>query len=520
LPESLPQSHAEASRGTTALDRLLFCLTVLATLALSLTFSANRLMWNDEFLSFVGDSLPTARQVVDVQLHTPISLDPPAYHLLSHFAMGVFGRGAIALRLPALCGFLLMEFALFALVRRVAGGRAAVIASVFPLMTASFRYSAEGRPYGLLLGLYASAFACWLIASRGERMRPWALAGLAASIAVAITSHYFGVLIVIPVAVAELARVRERGKWDTGMAAAIVVGFLALGIDVPFQKGLAPYRTHYYITKVSVHAVTQGYRELFIRYTTWPIPVQKVIALVMVVLTVALLVAAWRRFKARPVGESAGLWAGLAGLAMLPFFGFLLGRFVTHTMEVRYVIAALLAFAIAFALVMERRLRSNGIYVALYAVMLLVAVVVTASGIRAVRDEGRATLASRVPSPALLSALAADPGARIYTQSLGDFYTDVYYGDPALRGRFALLYDEPREVGALHHNTNAVTAVYMERFTTLPMVPYADFLAKPHPLLLDYGSGWEWVKKDLETTGVPLAPVGPAMGGELYRVGK
>ena len=125
-------------------------------------------MWNDEFLSFYSDGVATFKQVILVQLHHPISLDPPTYHLLSHLSMDILGRNAIALRLPALAGFLLFQLCLFFFVRRLAGDRAAIIAMAVPLLTASFRYSLEGRPYGLLLGLYALSLLCWQIATQDD----------------------------------------------------------------------------------------------------------------------------------------------------------------------------------------------------------------------------------------------------------------------------------------------------------------------------------------------------------------
>jgi 4-amino-4-deoxy-L-arabinose transferase-like glycosyltransferase len=506
---------SSAVNNASVLDRTLLIVTLLVTAALSLTLSANRLLWQDEFLSFYSDGQPTAREVVDVQLHHPISLDPPTYHLLSHFTMGVIGQSAIALRLPALVGFLLLEVALFALVRRIGGSRAGVIAALFPLLTASFRYSAEGRPYGWLLGLYAVAFACWYIAAQRMPGRWLALVGMGTSIALAITSHYFGVLILVPLVLAELVRIREQRSFDWPMASAMTAGFLDIAIDLPFQRALAPYRTHYYINSVSIRAVSQGYRELFVRYTTWPMFVQKAIALTMVIATIALIAAAWQRFRARPVSEPAALWAGLIGFAVLPFFGFLLGRFVTHTMEVRYVIATLVAFAVSVALVLQRRLMHRTFYLGLYTAMLSVAIAIGIVNISAARAETKAILASMQPSPALL---AADPNARIYVQTLGDFYLNTYYvTDPALRNRFSLLYDEPREVAILGHNTNAVTAEYMQHFTTLNMMPYDSFLQEPHPLFLHYDSSWEWVKTDLDRRGTALQPLGHTLRGELYR---
>jgi 4-amino-4-deoxy-L-arabinose transferase-like glycosyltransferase len=492
MPDGRPQIALRTPVvALTPLDRFFFATTLAVTLALALILSSNRLMWNDEFLSLYSDSVPTARGVIDVQLHHPISLDPPTYHLLSHFSMDVIGPSAVALRLPAMTGFLLMQISLFALVRRIAGVRSGIVAMLLPPLTASFRYAAEGRPYGLLLGLYAAAFACWFLASWSTGKRPFLLLGLALSIALAITSHYFGILILLPVGVAELVRTCERRKLDAGMLAALALGAASVAIILPFGRGLAPYRTHYYIKSVSVRAVTQGYRELFVRYTALPIPFQRVIAFAMLLATAALAFAALRRFRRRPAHEPASLWAGLATLALLPLFGFLVGRFVTHTMEVRYVIAALLAFAVVIAMLLERRLASRAFYIGVYATTLLAAIAIGTATIVSNAKETRTLLVGMQPSAALVDALAKSPTARIYTQSLGDFYLDTYYApDPGLRTRFSLIYDEPSEVSWFQHNA----------------------------LFLDYGSGWEWAHNDLNARRIPLQPLGPALRGQLFQI--
>ncbi|MFP5231223.1 MAG: hypothetical protein ACLGQX_01205, partial [Acidobacteriota bacterium] len=119
----------------TAGSWLLPALFLLLSATLSLLWSHVRLLWNDEFLSFYSDGVASLKQVVLVQLHYPISLDPPTYHLLSHLCMDVLGRNAIALRLPALCGFLLFQLCLFFFVRRLAGERAAIVAMAAPICT-------------------------------------------------------------------------------------------------------------------------------------------------------------------------------------------------------------------------------------------------------------------------------------------------------------------------------------------------------------------------------------------------
>ena len=497
---------------------------LILTLILSGAWSFVRLMWNDEFLSFYGDSTASLRTVWNVQLHSPISLDPPTYHLLSHLSMNLLGRNAEALRLPALLGFMLLEVCLYSLVRRLAGDRAALIAMAFPLMTASFRYSVEGRPYGLLLGLYALSLLCWYTAAakeKGPRMLP--LAGLAVAIALAITSHYFGVLVLLPVSIGELARTVQRRRFDWPLVGALTVGFASIGIVLPFQNALLPYRQHYYTSAVNLHNITQGYREIFLRYNSFPVPVQRVLALLLVVATLSLAVAAVRLFRHKAATQDralwVGLWTALLAFAALPFFGYLFGKFVTHTMEVRYVIAALIAFAVALALVLEKRLRSDAVFYGLFSGMLVVATLAAAVQIRAERHNSDAILAALTVPPALTAELETHPGERLYTQSLTDLFTNSYYAPtPLIRERITLLYNANEEVHWLGHNTNAVTAEYLQRFSPLAVSPYTQFFAQRAPLLLQYGTGWEWVGKDLQARHMLEQPLGTALNGKLLRV--
>jgi len=500
----------------------LLALFLLLSTTLSLIWSHARLLWNDEFLSFYSDGVATFKQVFLVQLHHPISLDPPTYHLLSHLCMDLIGRNAIALRLPALAGFLLFQLCLFFFVRRLAGDRSAIIALAVPILTASFRYSLEGRPYGLLLGLYALSLLCWQIASVDDdvpRSRLLPLTGLTLSIALAITSHYFGILILIPISLGELSRILIRKRLDFGVLAALALGLASVGIILPFQHALMVYRQHYYIKGVNIHDISQGYRELFIRYTTWPIPLQKLAAAVMVVLALTLAIAGCQRFKRRPASEHAYTWVALSAMALLPFFGYLFGRFVTHTMEVRYVIAALIAFAATFGIVLERRLRSNTFYYATLAIIFIAAIAINSHYIVQERHDSAAILASFQLTPEAAAALHQNPHELIYLQSLNDFYLDTYYDpDPTLRPRFSLLYGQPQEIYWLQHDTNYITAANMLTFAPLSLTSYADFLKQPHPLVILNHSGWEWIDKQLDADHTPQQHLAACLRGQLIRV--
>ncbi len=535
-----PRPDRDASLAAPDRDGLpAACGILLLTAVLALVWSHVRLMWNDEFLSFYSDSVPTLAGVLRVQTHFPISLDPPAYHLLSHLSMDAIGRNGTALRLPALGGFLLLELSLFVLVRRIAGHRAALIAMALPLCTASFRYAVEGRPYGLLLGLYAAALACWYFATQSDeafapalhtrnehappsrrslRLRWVPLLGLFLSIALAITSHYFGVLILLPVSAGELVRTLQRRRFDWPVVGVLAAGFLSIALILPGKAALAPYQRHYYTSSVNLHNVSQGYRELFVRYNTWPIPLQRVSALLLALGTVWLIVAMVRRLRRGPATEPEALWAALLGLAVLPFFGYLFGKFVTHTMEVRYVIAALIPFAVSVALLLQRRLESARFFFGAIGGVLALAVVLGFVQIHAERSNSDRILSGMAISGPLHDLLVGDATRRLYTQSLGDFFLDGFYApDPAVRQRMTLVYDEPSEVHWLRHNTNAVTAENLQQFTALPTLPYPQMLATPGALLLDYRSGWEWIGKDMCARHVFTETMGTEAGAMLFQ---
>jgi len=239
----------------------------------------------------------------------------------------------------------------------------------------------------------------------------------------------------------------------------------------------------------------------------------------MVVLALTLAIAGCQRFKRRPASEHAYTWVALSAMALLPFFGYLFGRFVTHTMEVRYVIAALIAFAATFGIVLERRLRSNTFYYATLAIIFIAAIAINSHYIVQERHDSAAILASFQLTPEAAAALHQNPHELIYLQSLNDFYLDTYYDpDPTLRPRFSLLYGQPQEIYWLQHDTNYITAANMLTFAPLSLTSYADFLKQPHPLVILNHSGWEWIDKQLDADHTPQQHLAACLRGQLIRV--
>src|ERR1700761_3176548 len=243
---------AENSTLTSSRDgtRLAALLILLVTAAVAFTWSHVKLLSQDEIFVLQTDGVSSLRELIHIQRNYPISLDPLVFHVLAHACTKIFGPTALALRLPSIFGFLLMQLCLFLATRVIAGPRAALVAMAFPALTASLFYAPEARPYGLLLGLYALAFLAWqtvtrrvpiAVSSRPEVSRSEAaverpafssrtswLITLALTIALTLNTHYFGILVLIPLCLAELVRTIQRRRLDPPMVAAILIGMAGI----------------------------------------------------------------------------------------------------------------------------------------------------------------------------------------------------------------------------------------------------------------------------------------------------
>jgi 4-amino-4-deoxy-L-arabinose transferase-like glycosyltransferase len=435
--------------------------------------------------------------------------------------MQAFGAGAFALRLPAFLGFLLMQVCLFFFVRNLAGDRAGFVAAAFPALTATLFYSVEGRPYGLMLGLYALALWCWQVASRRERNRGFALLGLALAIAATINAHYFGVLLLVPICASEFIRIIVRRRVDWPMVAAIALGIAGFAGTMPFLNAAAEFKKNYYNGgAISLHDITRAYRSIVINYTWMSLQTQHWIAIALVVFAAALLAGCIWRMTGRKVRIPAPEWVALLTLAALPFCGFLLAKYVTHSIEVRYVLSAVVAISAMVAIVVAPWLRRDWLFAIV--LVLLGAGIVGAGAlrIRAEQQKTEARMASLEFLPEVKAALAANPDGRLYIQDMGAFEEDRYYEpDPDIQARMTLVYSAENELKFNRHDTMALTAMHLQHFTWLPIVSYEALKATPgeHLFVLSH-TGWDWTDEAFAADGATVRPVDRAMAGDVAAV--
>lgn len=500
----------EESRGRTFFVILLF-----VTAALAMAWSAHRDLNQDEAFVFQTDTVATLRQLVDVQLHSPISLDPLFYHLLGFASAKAFGATAFAIRLPSILGFLLMQVCLFAFVRRIAGSVAGFVAALVPAITATLFYAQQTRPYGVLLGLSALALLAYQHSIRDQVRFRW-LSILSAALLLALNSHYFAILLLIPLYGAELVRIATGRRIDWPMLVAIAAGSTGELLTLPFQPAASQFRKHYYNAgRVTFHAVTQSYRSLFVNYTGESQHTQKVILVMLSSGALVLIASLVARARSRDLQVQIAEQVFLVLLSSLPFFGYVLAKFVTHSIEVRYILPAIIGIAALIALAVAPFFRKPQTHLPLAILCLLWLVLEGAGEVRraeGTREENRAQ-----------ALFAAPPGdGPIYVQNMGNFdELAQLIPDARLRSRMALVYSSPREIEIARHDTQSLTAEHMQHFTHFNIARYETLRAQPgQHLFLVYpqGSGWDWLLTQLQRDHATMTPLGPALQGELVSV--
>lgn len=147
------ESATVASRAVASPSRRHWLPVVVLTFvggALRLWRLDHQSLWLDEVLTVLNSKTSLFLLLTDPAVDPNI---PPLYYLLIHFILP-FGQSEVLLRLPSVMVGTLSIPILYEVVRRWAGGRAALIsAGVLTLSPFHVWYSQEARPYGLLLFL-------------------------------------------------------------------------------------------------------------------------------------------------------------------------------------------------------------------------------------------------------------------------------------------------------------------------------------------------------------------------------
>ena len=358
---SLDRLDGASERLADFLERRRTVLLGLATLlyfGLTGSIAARRPLWYDELFTQFVAGLSGPSEIWGV-MKSGLDSNPPLYHLAAHFARLAFGDGPVALRLPAMAGYWVMSLCLYRLAARRSGALFGWLALLIPITTEASKYAYEARPYGLLLGLGGLSLVFWQAATEPEERRyRLAAPGLAVVLAAALATHFYAVLLFVPLAAAELVRAVERRRLDVQIGLAFAAGASALLPLKPLIDQAKARVAGFWAKPVWANLPTTYSCEL-LSQTVLPL------------LAGAVLLALLRtnlpgKRVETDTGESEGPArtpraevVAYAGFVALPIVAMVLGKFVTGVYATRYVLPSVLGLSLLATLLASRLARGR-----------------------------------------------------------------------------------------------------------------------------------------------------------------
>jgi hypothetical protein len=294
----------------------------------------SKAFWHDELCTWIMAHQPSLAALWKA-LQNAADGNPPGFYLIERAVAQFVPNEEIAFRLPSLLGFCCVLLCLFVFIRRRSSDLVALGCTALLFLTDLVGFTAEARPYSLLV-------ACVAIAAVSYQRAPaisWMLL-MASALALSESLHYYALFMLVPFAVAEAALLikTRRVRWTVWIALALgALPFLAFW---PLLSRFGSYMSAHFWSKPSLEAALDSYGDFL------HIPSALGIAIFVVAV-----VAVWTscsehlRGEKEPAGSFHEYVFALA-LLCLPLVEFVATRLAHGGMNTRYALPAVLAIPI------------------------------------------------------------------------------------------------------------------------------------------------------------------------------
>jgi hypothetical protein len=327
-------THLEAGRDFFLISFSILFISVTSLHALS------KPLWYDELFTLYMSQLP-GMDAIWSAVKDGTDLNPPLLYMATRTAHALLGDGPVATRLPALLGFLVMLLCLFFFVARRCGAVYGFAVMLLVTVSGAYAFAYEARAYGLVLGFSGLSLLCWQWAAENQKRR-LALFGLAVSLAAALLSHCYAVLIIVPLAMAELVRSISRKRVDWPIWLCLAAASCTVVLYLPL---LAANR--FVLENVTFQPTLRLLGECY-RLLLNPLAAPVISALIIIAAV------------CRPYGGPIPLRvppheiAAAAGFVLVPLFAFIVAKLVSNVFMTRYGLTAVIGIGILFAYFMHR----------------------------------------------------------------------------------------------------------------------------------------------------------------------
>jgi len=483
-----------------------FVAVALAVLtAFSLLFAGREPFSVDEYLVRVTALSGSPTAAWHILKTAPLAVDPPLYHFLNVYCLRLFGSSEFSTRLLSVLAYTLMTFFLYRFVRRYADVFTGLSLLALCLQCGTFSYAYEARPYTLVLAADAWALVCWASIVEERPKRRLALAGLFLGIAIAVGSHWFGFLVLVPLAFSEAVRTWQKRRIDASVWGAIAAGAATALAYLPLLPAASKYKALPW-KGVAIGDISESFR-LVLEPCLYPL------ALLLITLAVARFLFSVRPPRLKALAIPIPVFACVAAFALTPFSGFVVGKLLTHAFQPRYVLLC----TIGLLIIVSMAIRDFGRRSAAWMGLTLLILVSYASFSR-YRELSGMPAGGDAAAFADASALSARPDLPVVPGDDDLFLRLEAHGPASMRDRCAFPTD-PSSVRLLHQNTNFLMTEGLRQWTELPIPDLSSFLAShPQFYVVQRGSSPGWLIQRMLEDHAEIALQGAYAGNPVYLV--
>ncbi len=464
--------------------------------------ASNSPLWFDELAALYIARLPDFDRIWRA-LTEAANVDPPFSFLITKISAQALGWTPLAVRLPAMLGYLVMMLCMFCIVRRYTTPQYALIAMLASYLTRVPAYALEGRPYGLLLGFSSLALLFWMRATQG-RNRLVSILIFCLSLAAALGSHYYAVLTFFGLAAGEAARIWARKRIDWLVLGAFALATTPLFLSLPLIRAAARMNQTGYAAP-TLQALASGMADLVF-------PLNGILIISLSVLLIFLLRFA-RDGDPRPAdtipAPAVHEWVAWTALALAPVEALVLGKLVTGIILARYFIVFIIGFSVVLAVWLYRAFqRSAFASVAFLCLCLFWFAVRITVGSR--RDNPSAQLSHLIQenNPAHLPVAVADGLRYLQLQ---------YYAPQDVRSTLAFLIEPSAALQYSGISIADMNLTGLRGVAPINVPDYSDFVHSHKSFLMLWGESG-WLPPKLNADRARIVFKGKAGVGALYTV--
>jgi hypothetical protein len=484
-------------------ENLVLTLALALVIVFSLLFAWRKPFDIDEYLVHITALAGSPAAVWNLLKTAPLSVDPPLYHFLVHYCLRIFGPSEFFTRLPSVLAYSSMCFFLYRFLRRYADVYTGLLVLALCLLCGAFPFAYYARPYALVLAADTLALFCWESLVERRPGRGIALLGLFLGIAIAVGSHWFGFLVLVPLIVGEGMRMWQTRRIDAAVWATFVAAACTALAYLPLLKAATAYRALPW-KGVALGDISASF-QLVLEPCIVPL-------LLLVILAFARSMFSSPSHEVRQPGLPTPVFVCVAAFALTPFAGFILGKLVTHAFQPRYVLFCSVGLVLLVALA-SREAMAGRVPWMVFAVFML------GGCTTFLQYHALAGIPSGGDTAALadVSVFSANASLPVVAGSDGLFLRIEAHAPVSLRQRCVFPFDQDF-VRILHNNTNFLMTEGLRRWTQLPIPELSSFLNAHPKFYFIQIPQQDWVIQRMLEDHADIALQGTYAGNSVYLV--